>query len=262
MAAIRLPIIVFESFRDRGKLGLPLLSRHTGFEKCVTFNPARAAIFEFVAGTVEGFLHRRRHPKVERVADKRAVKFLPRDANDRVLNSVKILRFANDIRIAFVTVLPRQVTNHRDRVRVSAAALFRSKSAAQNRSNPERVEIIRGNNSTARAFGAIADTQRCARDFIDDKRLEQSRVFFEIEEVGVRNSCVTLNAAGRGVEGKHSILMRDERVRPNEYSFDPTENRRHSADAERQTKNCQNGKAGTAAKHSEAEAKVLEKRLH
>jgi hypothetical protein len=56
--------------------------------------------------------------------------------------------------------------------------------------------------------------------------------------------------------------MRDERVRPNEYSFDPTENRRSGADAERQTENSQNGKARTAPKHSEAEAQVLEKRLH
>src|SRR5438477_13042973 len=141
MAAIRLRIIVFESFRDRGKLGLRLLPRDAGFEECVTFNPARAAVFELVAGSVECFLHRRRHPKVERVADKRAVKFLRRDANDRVLNSVKILRLANDIRIAFVTDFPRQATNHCDWVRVSATAFFLSKSTAKNQSNPERVEV-------------------------------------------------------------------------------------------------------------------------
>jgi hypothetical protein len=56
--------------------------------------------------------------------------------------------------------------------------------------------------------------------------------------------------------------MRDERVRPNEYSFDPTENRRRGADAERQTENSQNGKARSAPKHSETETKVLKKRLH
>jgi hypothetical protein len=71
-----------------------------------------------------------------------------------------------------------------------------------------------------------------------------------------------LNTPGRGVEGEHSVLMLDERVGPNEYSFNPTENRRRGADAERQTKNRQNRKTGTAPKHSEAEAKVLKKCLH
>ena len=50
MAAIRFGIIVLQPFRDRGEFGLRLLPRDARFEKSVTFNPARPAVFQFVAG--------------------------------------------------------------------------------------------------------------------------------------------------------------------------------------------------------------------
>ena len=80
-----------------------------------------------------------------------------------------ILRFANDVRIAFVTILPRHVTYDCDRMRIASRAFFRSKSAAENRANTERVEIIRRHHSSDRAFGAVANAQRCASDFIDNE---------------------------------------------------------------------------------------------
>jgi hypothetical protein len=50
--------------------------------------------------------------------------------------------------------------------------------------------------------------------------------------------------------------------RANQNSFDPTEHRGIGSYTECEAKNCQDGKAGTAPKYSEAEAKVLQKGLH
>src|SRR2546429_5786190 len=116
--------------RDRVQLGLCLLPSYAGFEKRVTFYPTRAAIFHFVSGRVERLLHRRRHPKVERIANECAVKFFRRDANDGMLNAVHVLRLADDFRIIFVTVLPGQVTNYRYLGRILAVSFFCSESAA------------------------------------------------------------------------------------------------------------------------------------
>src|SRR5947208_3358136 len=138
------------------------------------------------------------------------------------LNAVHVLRLANDVRITFVTILPRHVTYDCDRMGVATGSFFRSESAAQNRPHAERVEIIRGHHSSDRTLGAVAIAQRCASDFIDDERLEQGRVFFEIEEVGIRKSSETLSAPGRAVEREHSILVRDERIGADENPFDPT----------------------------------------
>src|SRR5207237_6270921 len=117
--------------RDRVQLGLRLLPSYAGFEKRVTFYPTRAAIFHFVSRRIEHLLHRRRHPKVERVANECAVKFFRGDANDGVLNAVHVLRLADDFRIIFVTVLPVQVTNYIDRVRIAAALFFSSEAWAK-----------------------------------------------------------------------------------------------------------------------------------
>src|SRR5881409_578765 len=124
-----LGIIALQPFRDRGKFRLSLLPRDSGFEKSITFNPARGPIFEFVAGVIERLLHRRRYPEVERVADERAVESFRRDADDGVLNAVHVLRLANDVRITFVTILPCRVTYDCDRMGV----------ATENRPHAERV---------------------------------------------------------------------------------------------------------------------------
>src|SRR5207248_10123683 len=114
-------------------------------------------------------LHRPWHPKVERVADEDTVECFRRDADDGVLNADKVLCLADDIRIAFVTVLPRHVTYGCDRVRVASGSFFGSESAGEKRSNAERVEIIRGHHSSDRTLGTVAIAQRCASDFIDNE---------------------------------------------------------------------------------------------
>jgi len=56
--------------------------------------------------------------------------------------------------------------------------------------------------------------------------------------------------------------MCHEWIRPDQNPFDPTQNGRVGANAQRQAKDRQYGKAGTSQEHSQAEAKVLEKGLH
>ena len=85
------------------------------------------------------------------------MKFFRRDANDRVLNAVEILGFTDDVRIAFVTILPGEVANDRDRMGIASFAFFRSKSAAEHWANTERVEIICRNDSTRSALRPVAD---------------------------------------------------------------------------------------------------------
>src|SRR5215471_16517114 len=99
MAAIRFRIILFQPLRNCVKLSVRLLTRYTGFEKCVAFDPTRATVFQLVTRRIKGLLHRDRHPKTEGISDEGAVKFFWRDADDRVLNPVEKLRSAGDVGI-------------------------------------------------------------------------------------------------------------------------------------------------------------------
>ena len=65
MAAVRFRIIVFQTLRYRRDLVLGLLTSHARLEEYVSFYPAGAAVFQFIAGGVECLLHRRWYPKLE-----------------------------------------------------------------------------------------------------------------------------------------------------------------------------------------------------
>ena len=74
---LRFRIIFFQAFHHRGNFFLRLLSRDARFQERVTFIPACTAVLQFVAGDVEGFLHRYRHPKLLRDADESSVESFP-----------------------------------------------------------------------------------------------------------------------------------------------------------------------------------------
>src|SRR6266567_2636834 len=128
--AIRIRKIVFQPLRDRVQLGLRLLTHNARFEKCVAFDPTGPTVFQFVTGRVECLLHRRRHPKAERVTDKGAVKLFRCDANDRVLHAIEILRLADNLRVGLVTISPGSITDHDHRMRIASGSFFGSESAA------------------------------------------------------------------------------------------------------------------------------------
>src|SRR5204862_179806 len=150
------------------------------------------------------------------------------------------------------------VTAHRHWMSVATFAFLRPKASTENRFYSKRIEIIRGNDSTRNALGAIAHAQRCAHDPIDDERLEKHGIFFVIEEFGIRESRISRCAACCRIQREHAVLMRDERIRPNENSFDPTQHRGVRSNPERQAKNRQDRESRGAPKHARAEANVLE----
>ena len=52
--------------------------------------------------------------------------------------------------------------------------------------------------------------------------------------------------------------MGDQRIGAQQNTFDPTENRSSCSDAKGQAKDCEEGEAGSAEKHPEAEAQILQ----
>ena len=214
MTAIRFRIIFFQPLRNCVKLSVRLLARNARFKKCVAFDPTRTPIFQLVTG-VECLLHGNRHPKTEVISDEGAVKFFRRDADDRVLNPVEILRSADDIRIATVTILPGLITDHGHWMRVATFTFLGPEPAPQNRFYSERVEIICRDNCARRAFSAIADAQRRAHNSIDDERLKERGILFVIEEFGIRQPSESIFTARCGVQREHAVLVYDQRIGAN-----------------------------------------------
>src|SRR5262249_14763831 len=159
-----------------------------------------------------------------------------RDADNRVLNTVKKLSLAYDCGITFVAIFPRPVTDHCHWMCVSSDCFFRAKSAAENRLHSECVKIIRRYDANGCAFGAIADAQCRASNAIDNERLKERRVFFQIQKIGIRESIVSRHATRRADQREHPVLMWHERIRPDQNSFYPTEHRGICADAESEAK--------------------------
>ena len=143
------------------------------------------------------------------------MKFFRCDANNRVLNAIQILRSADDVRIAAVTILPSPITDHGHRVRIATFTFLRSEAATENRFYSERVEIICRDNSPRRAFSAIADAQRRARNSIDDERLKERGILFVIEEFGIRQPSESIFTARCGVQREHAVLVYDQRIGAN-----------------------------------------------
>src|SRR5215475_1771967 len=147
-------------------------------------------------------------------------------------------------------------------MRVATFIFLRPEAAPENRSHSERVEIICRDDCARSAFSAIANAQRCGGNLIKDERLKESGILFVIEKFGIRQSGVSTFAARCGVQRKHTFLVSDQRIGADQNSFDPTQNGCVGADAQRQAKDSQYGKARTAQKHPKTEAKILDERLH
>src|SRR6202011_2087933 len=208
------------------------------------------------ASRVERLLHRRRHPKTKRVTDERTVKLFRRDTDDRVLNTIQVLRSTDDVWIELIAIFPGSITDHRHRMRVSARAFFGAKAAAENRSDAERVEIVSRDDSAGGPLRSIANAQRRSHDSVDDERFEQRCVLLEVEKGGIGESVVSFDAARCADERQHAVLMRHKRIKPDQNSFNPTEDRGIRADAKRQAENYQDRKPRRSQKHSRAEPHV------
>src|SRR5207302_6343290 len=137
-----------------------LLNGDAGLQPREAFDPPGPAILELVRARRDVLrLHRGRHPELERIADKRTVKVFRRDADDRVRQAVDDLRAADHVRIAVEAFLPRPIADDDIGVRVEAEIVSRTKPPAENRTDAERVEVIRRHDAARDAFGAIPDAE-------------------------------------------------------------------------------------------------------
>ena len=102
-----------QSLRHGGYLRLCLLRSHARLEPHETFNPARAAVFEFVSPWSKSLLHRHRDPELHCPADEGAIEAFRRNADDRVRHTIEHLRFADNRRIAMEPLFPHLIADHR-----------------------------------------------------------------------------------------------------------------------------------------------------
>src|SRR5437588_65520 len=260
MTAVGGRIIRLQALRHRGNFLLRLLQTGAGFQTAVRFNPTLTAIFEFVAAGLERVFHGSRHPKLHRPADECSVKTRGGHANNRVKHTVHALRLADDLRITSEAFLPELVTDNRHGMGAAPPVLMVLKRPAENWMNSQRIEIVRGNNAPGYDLRAVADAERCPGDLAHEKRVKQFAVSLKVQEIrpGKRGTVSLALSASGSRESYQPFLICNERVRTKKKSLHPTENRSISADAKRQAKNRQKREAGTAPKHSQGKAKILQ----
>src|SRR5207248_2270487 len=167
-AAIGGGILNFKALRNRGEFLLRLLQSHSGLQARVSFDPARAAVFEFVAAGLEDILHRNRHPEVHAPADEGAVKALGRNADNGVHDTVEALCFADNLAVAMEPVLPKLRADHGDWMRALALIFSWQEAAAEDGVYSDGVKIIRRYDAAGGALGAIADAERGTANLADE----------------------------------------------------------------------------------------------
>src|SRR5205814_7904676 len=106
----------FQPLRDAGDLGLRLDARYAGLQPGEALDPRDGPVIELVAALVEGLLHGRRHPELDRIPDEGAVETLRGHADDRVRHPAHELRLAEDPGIAPEAVPPHPVADHDNRM--------------------------------------------------------------------------------------------------------------------------------------------------
>src|SRR6185369_4609873 len=88
-SAIRRRIIGFQTFRNTRELFLCLFTSDTGLEQRKSFDPARAAVLQFVSARLKGLLHGNRNPELDETANECPVKAFRRDADDRMPDAIQ-----------------------------------------------------------------------------------------------------------------------------------------------------------------------------
>src|SRR5690348_10853165 len=167
-ACVRIRIGGREAGRHGGNFRLRLRTGDTGLEYHVALDPPRVPVVQRVTAA-QGLPHGSRNPELDITADECSVKILWRHADDGERHSVEALRLADDVRIAIEHVLPESIADDDDRIGVAASVLAGFESAAHNRADAERFEIIRGNDASGYALRAAANAERSSRDFVRDE---------------------------------------------------------------------------------------------
>src|ERR1700676_3021413 len=218
-------MVGFEALRYGRHFLLGLQQSYARLQPHVRFNPLRTAVFQFVAAAFKGFLHRYRNPELHRPAHEGPIKSLRRDAHNRVQHAIEPLRFPDDLWVALESSLPQLIADHRHRMRVAPHFFLWVETAAENGMDADGIEIIRGYDASGRDLGAVADTERAARDFGYDEGVDQRATLAQIHKVGPGCKSASSLPGGSPPEGHQPFLVSDHRVRAEKYSLDPTEHR-------------------------------------
>src|SRR5207237_1258841 len=157
----------FETARNRGEFLLRLGQRDPRLQARVGFDPAGAAVFEFVAASLKKILHGSGDPKIHGPADESTVKTFRSDTDDGVNHPVEPLCLADDMRITIKPALPEPVADYDDRMRTLANVFSGKEAAAENGGHTDGVKVIRGNDAAGGALDASADAETGAGDFAD-----------------------------------------------------------------------------------------------
>src|SRR5579862_669021 len=141
-SAIGCYIFILHAVRNRGDLRLPLFQTDSRLQTGKAFNPKTASIFQLISARHESFLHRYRHPELNRPADKCAIETFGRNTDNRVWQAVEELHSADDVRVSAETLFPHPIADHRDRMRITSVILAALKASPENGVHSERFKII------------------------------------------------------------------------------------------------------------------------
>src|SRR5262249_5726760 len=214
---------------------------------------------QLVPARVEHFLHRRRHPELELVADERAVKPLRRNANDDMRHAVEADRRPNGFWIVREPPLPELIADDDDRVRIAADVFARVKAASHNRLYAERIEVIRRDDAARYALGfLIHESERRAVDPVRDERLNRRSAPLEVLEVRPRNVSALRPFRHRAGDDEDAVLVAHQRIRAEHDTFDPAEDRGGRADSEGEAENRHTGESKIPSQKPQTEPDVLE----
>ncbi len=171
-------------------------------------------------------------------------------------HAVQPLRLANNLGITFEASLPKLIADDSDGMRGASHVFARQESAAQDGMHTDGVEIVGRDDASDGALGTVADAERCAGDLTHKQCVEKGAVFPQVEKVGPgKRGCAGFAASGSS-QRHESFLVHDRRIGAEEDAFDPAEDGGVGANAQREAKNGEDGKARTAPKHAEADAQV------
>jgi hypothetical protein len=150
------------------------------------------------------------------------------------------------------------MTNDHDWVSLAASVFAGFEAAAERRMDAEGVEIIGGDDAAGDALGAIANAESGTGDFGNYKGVDEFGTFLQIENIRPGDTGgIGLAASGSG-DSEKPVLVSDRGIGTKEEPFNPTEDSGIGSDAESETQNHEDGKAGATEQHANAEAKILQ----
>ena len=120
----------------------------------------------------------------------------------------------------------------------------------------DRVEVVRRDDASGRAFGAIADAERGPRDLFGDERIDQRAAAPQVEPVGPRHVLIDRCTALRCRDRVQPVLVGDQRIRTQENPLNPAQDGGVCAHAEREAQDREQREPGTSPQHAKPVSEI------